>query len=349
MTIDLLSTSVLLFFVMRSVKVSIVIPVYNVESYIEECLCSVIEQTYENIECLIVDDCSPDNSIAIAETIISKSVAEKDKYRILHHTENRGLSAARNTGLKEAKGDYVFFLDSDDKLLPEALENLIAVAERYPEADLIQGNRVNEENSASQASYDSHFEEGYLRDYYEACETTKQQFLSRFPVCAMNKLVRRQFLLDNELYFLEGIIHEDEQWRWDLHNCLGVVCSTNKITYWHRTTNECSIMHSKDLTKSVLSKIQICGNVIDNIRTRGELKFINNLLSPSIKWGWSDYYEKETINRAIVCLCNEIKQKRVPISLHVNLWLWRYIPSCKITNMLWIKIHYELSKMFNTI
>lgn len=334
---------------MRKIIVSIIIPVYKVEPYIEECLCSVIGQTYENIECLIVDDCSPDNSIAIAETIISKLVAEKDKYRILHHTENRGLSAARNTGLKEAKGDYVFFLDSDDKLFPEALENLIAVAERYPEADLVQGNRVNEDCGISAASYDSHFGEGYLREYYEACETTRQQFLSRFPVCAMNKLVKRSFLLDNELYFVEGIIHEDEQWRWDLHNHLGPICSVSTDTYWHRTTNENSIMHSKDLTKSVLSKIQICRNVMTNIHTRHELKFINNIMSPSTKWGWSDCYDKRQVNSAIARLFSEIQQIKIPSSLFVNLWLWRFIPSCRLTNKIMIKVHFELYRMLHAI
>ncbi len=330
---------------MSSIKVSIIIPVYNVEPYIEECLCSVFEQTYRNFECLIIDDCGPDNSIAIVEDLLSKGVDENERYRIIRHERNRGLSAARNTGIKEAKGEYVYFLDSDDKLFPDTLANLTVMAGVYPEADLIQGNIVNEDNSG----YDSHFEKGYLDDHYQAGATTRQIFLSKFPVYAMNKLVKKSFLLDNELYFLEGIIHEDEQWRWDLHNYLGTICSVSTDTYWHRTTNENSIMHSKDLTKSLLSKIQICRNVIKTIQTREELRFVNNLLSPSIKWGWSRYYDNHQINGAIASLFSEINQIKIPTSLRVNLWLWRFMPSCRFYNRIMIKVHFELSKMFKTI
>lgn len=334
---------------MSNVKVSIIIPVYNVEAYIEECLCSVIEQTYRNFECLIIDDSSPDNSIAVAEKMLSLSSLEKNKYRIIRHDRNRGLSAARNTGMKEAKGDYIYFLDSDDKLFPDALANLVDVAEHYPEADLIQGNMINERCAGGSTIYDSHFEHGYLNDYYEASERTRQIFLSRFPVYAMNKLVKKSFLQSNELYFYDGIIHEDEQWRWDLHNHLGPICSVSTDTYWHRTTNENSIMHSKDLTKSVLSKIQICRNVMANTHTRHELKFINNIMSPATKWGWSDCYDKHQVNSAIARLFSEIQQIKIPSSLFVNLWLWRFIPSCILTNKIMIKVHFELSKMFHTI
>ena len=88
--------------------VSIIIPVYNVAEYIEKCLYSVIQQKTYNIECILVDDCGTDNSIEIAEKIINQYNGPIS-FKLLHHNHNRGLSAARNTGINIATGDYVFF------------------------------------------------------------------------------------------------------------------------------------------------------------------------------------------------------------------------------------------------
>ena len=105
-------------------KITIVVPVYNVEPYIEDCLKSVAEQTYKgDIECIIVDDCTPDGSCAIIEHFINEYNGSID-FKLLHHTKNRGLSAARNTGIGAATGEYIYFLDSDDEITPECIELL---------------------------------------------------------------------------------------------------------------------------------------------------------------------------------------------------------------------------------
>ena len=105
-------------------KVSIIIPVYNVGDYIEDCLRSVIRQVYSgDIECIIVDDCGTDNSIALAERLMA-SYKGPIQFIILHHQHNRGLSAARNTGIDVAQGDYIFFLDSDDELTDDSIATL---------------------------------------------------------------------------------------------------------------------------------------------------------------------------------------------------------------------------------
>ena len=94
-------------------KVSIIIPIYNVAPYIKRCLQSVADQTYKDIECILIDDCGSDNSINLAKEFIY-DYKGNILFTILHHEENKGLSAARNTGLRYAKGEYVYFLDSDD-------------------------------------------------------------------------------------------------------------------------------------------------------------------------------------------------------------------------------------------
>ena len=105
-------------------KVSIIIPIYNVETYIEECLQSVMRQTYKGmIECILVDDCGTDNSMKIMEQLIEVYNGPIE-FKVLHHEHNRGLSAARNTGMDAACGDYVYFLHSDDWISDDCIERL---------------------------------------------------------------------------------------------------------------------------------------------------------------------------------------------------------------------------------
>ena len=108
-------------------KLSIIIPVYNVEKYLESCILSVLKQSEINdTEIILVDDCGKDDSINIAKRIV-KEYSVNYNIKIVFHTHNQGLSAARNTGVKNATGDYVFFLDSDDELP----ENTIVTFKEY--------------------------------------------------------------------------------------------------------------------------------------------------------------------------------------------------------------------------
>lgn len=114
--------------------VSIVVPVYNVESYIEECLQSVCSQTYENLEIICVDDVGNDRSMDVV-----RSFAVKDcRIKIIEHDNNKGLVEARNTGLEHVSGDYVFFLDSDDWLSIDAIEKFVRSA-KVGEPDIVVG------------------------------------------------------------------------------------------------------------------------------------------------------------------------------------------------------------------
>ena len=98
----------------RKVLVSIVVPVYNVEKYLERCIQSILEQSYTNLQIILVDDGSTDESGHIAD-----SWNKKDKRILVIHQFNAGLSAARNCGIKQAKGDYILFVDSDDWIHPK--------------------------------------------------------------------------------------------------------------------------------------------------------------------------------------------------------------------------------------
>ncbi len=113
-------------------KLTVIIPVYKVEAYIAATVQSLLGQTFKDFELVIVDDGSPDNSATIAESLLLKSELD---YQVIH-TDNRGVSAARNTGLSVAKGDYVIMVDGDDVLTPDFLAYYANLLKQYPEADV---------------------------------------------------------------------------------------------------------------------------------------------------------------------------------------------------------------------
>ena len=205
--------------------VSIIIPVYNVSPYIERCLQSVINQTYTDIECILVDDCGSDNSIDLAQSFID-GYKGNITFSILHHTKNKGLSAARNTALRHAKGKYVYFLDSDDTITTDCIESLIAKALVYPDVDFVQGNILDERASIS--SYGWHAQ---LPEYCNNHEKLEKYIFFMVVTSAWNKLLKTSFLTEHQLFFPEGIIHEDMYWIFFLTKHVKAVSFVNKGTY----------------------------------------------------------------------------------------------------------------------
>lgn len=183
------------------VKFSIIIPVYNVEAYLRDCLDSVLAQTCADWEAVCVNDGSTDRSL----TILKEYAAKDKRIRIVDQT-NGGLSAARNAGIRVAQGEYIILLDSDDWIVPDALERLnmhidgqdllCFSGQKYFEAD----KTYREPDKLVPATYSSGM------DYYNA-----NALLSRdFPfVCTVLRLYRRAYLEENNLRFTEGIYHED--------------------------------------------------------------------------------------------------------------------------------------------
>ncbi|RZK36675.1 MAG: glycosyltransferase [Hymenobacter sp.] len=115
-------------------KVSVIVPVFKVEAHIEACLQSIIDQTYQDIELIVVDDKSPDNSISLAKEVFAKN--KYTNFRLLENAFNSGVSASRNNGLAVATGEYVLFVDSDDTIVPTMLAEMTAVATEY-EVDIV--------------------------------------------------------------------------------------------------------------------------------------------------------------------------------------------------------------------
>ena len=127
---------------MEDLKVSILVPVYGVEKFIRQCATSLFGQTYANIEYVFVDDCTPDNSIAILQEVLQAYPARKNQVRIVRHQTNRGLGAGRKTALAASTGDLVLNVDSDDYLLPDAVETLVRVQQETT-ADIVTGGYLS--------------------------------------------------------------------------------------------------------------------------------------------------------------------------------------------------------------
>lgn len=206
----------------ESPLVSVIIPVYRVEGYIRACLESVICQTYRRVEVILVDDCGGDASVSIAEGLLRSSSLS---WVTLHHERNRGLSAARNTGVERARGDYIFFLDSDDVLSPQCLELLVERALR-DDADMATGQvAVRLENGEDGAFF--HNDVGQDRDALDAL------LQGHLAVTAWNKLLRRSFYARCGVSFREGLLHEDEVWSFELALCSPKVACIDAVTYFY--------------------------------------------------------------------------------------------------------------------
>lgn len=125
---------------MNDIKVSIIIPMWNVETYIEGCIRNVQNQDFtEGLECIIVDDCGQDKSGEIAQQAIDLYQGPI-VFKLIKHPFNKGCGAARNTGIRNATGQYVYFLDADDKILPHCISAMFDIAERHDYPDMVLGN-----------------------------------------------------------------------------------------------------------------------------------------------------------------------------------------------------------------
>ena len=191
-------------------KISIIVPVYNVAPYIAACLQSVMHQTCQDaLECILVDDCGTDNSMEVVGEML-QSYEGPIGFKVVHHTQNRGLSAARNTGMAEATGDYVYFLDSDDEIAPDCIQCL-ATPLQQEAFDMVVGECRIEGGSIPGVALQ--LPGGTILRGKEILHAYR---LQQWYMMSVNKLYRLDFLRHNALQFKEGILHEDELWTFQL-------------------------------------------------------------------------------------------------------------------------------------
>lgn len=293
---------------------SIIIPVYNVEEYLEECLESVLNQSFIDWEAVCINDGSTDSCADILS-----DYAARDSRIIVVDQQNKGLSAARNTGINNAHGDYILFLDSDDWLEYDTLE---VIAGRLGGNDMIcfGGWHGNQCEANIEASYSSGWE------YYNECALAPHIFPF---VCVVLRCCRRKLFEDNNLRFKEGILHEDNHFTPRLCLLAGrTVVLTN--SFYHYRVRSGSIMATRS-TRSRVDMVHIANDLSEmflnqkNIECRVIFRALTNyyqvayagakreeygMLNQSVAWNL--YYEvsrtkfRHRVNYLLIKHCPEL-------------------------------------------
>lgn len=303
------------------VKVSIVIPVFRVADYIEQCVQSVMAQTYNDIECIIVDDYTDDDSINRCNRLI-EDYRGPISFHVHHHSENRGLSAARNTGIEVSSGTYLYFLDGDDVITPFCIEKMVSLAEKYPGVELVHGEACR---------YPLHHNDSFKRKSLFCCAKTNDEVRNSFYSHqllwnAWNKLLLRDFITRNQLYFREGVLYEDVLWMFFVVKYLSCVCFCNTVTYYQNVRPE-SIMMGTDQQTSAVHYLIVLTDILTHLTPGSEreemsyyaddvckqyVRHRNNVLEYDglIKkfWRYSRQYH---------CLCCQLKAIAAYIVAHI--------------------------------
>lgn len=204
--------------IQESSLVSILVPVFRVEKYIERCARSLFEQTYSNIEYIFVNDCTPDNSIEILENILRDYPHRATFVKVINHDFNKGLSVARNTGLFHATGRYVTFVDSDDYIDSNAIEKLVKKIEQDNSDIVVYDIRYIYSNKTFVQQQNVS---------YNSKEFVSQLLRYELPVCVCGKLYKRSLFYNNDINFINGLnVGED-------------YVTTPRIAYYSQSISYC--------------------------------------------------------------------------------------------------------------
>jgi glycosyltransferase involved in cell wall biosynthesis len=223
--------------------VSILVPVYGVEKYIERCARSIFEQTYHDLDIVFVDDCTPDKSIEILKRVLEEYSDRKAQTRIIRHEHNRGLAAARNTAVAAAVGTFLIHVDSDDWIENDAVEELVKKQEETG-ADFVTGVMVKNEDTL-----DYHYVEPVYKDKNDMMILILSQI---FHHELANRLVKRALYTDHHIKALEGV-NQAEDWRltpmllWYANG----IARLNKTTYHYFMNMESMCNSKKSMDKAL--------------------------------------------------------------------------------------------------
>lgn len=219
-------------------KVSVIIPIYGVERYVGRCVDSLMRQTLDEVEYIFVDDCTPDKSIEVVEEVLVNYPERQGQVTILHHEVNKGLPAARNTGMTVATGEYIFHCDSDDFVEPTLLEDMYRAAKEH-EADYVWCDWfLSYENS-----------ERYMKmpSYSSADEALRGMLAGEMKYNVWNKLVKRNLYVDNGIEFPAGhSMGEDMTMIRVLAHSTSIACVNKALYHYVKTNSDAMTNHLKE-------------------------------------------------------------------------------------------------------
>lgn len=208
--------------------ISVIVPIYKVELYLQECINSIRNQTYKNLEIILVDDGSPDNCPKLCD----KFANEDSRIKVIHKP-NGGLSDARNAGLKQATGEYVIFVDSDDYWTSTSgLISLISCLKDYPQAEVIVFRYKSIFHNKVFTSSPLDLVQINGKDKTDALSYLMIRGDLMTP--AWQKVVRRDTLIKNDIWFKKGLLSEDIDWSLNLYSKISNICAINIPFYAYR-------------------------------------------------------------------------------------------------------------------
>ena len=232
--------------------ISVVVPVYNVEKYLEKCLQSLIEQCYSDMEIVVVDDKSTDRSLCIA-----KKYEKYNNVKVISKEKNTGLSDSRNVGIRESRGQYIMFLDSDDYVEDGCIFKIQEIVKKENEPDIVYFGYSEEYESTNEKyikyGYVSQKDKIYTGEEFAIAELKQRNLYA----AAFFGIYNREFIVRNNLYFESVLLHEDELWTPQ------VILRANKVytsdyVFYHYLRRNGSITRSGNKTKHGQDMICIC-------------------------------------------------------------------------------------------
>lgn len=321
--------------------ISVIVPIYNVEKYLKRCIDSIINQTYKNLEIILVDDGSPDDCAYICDQYLKVD----DRIKVIHK-ENGGLSDARNIGIQHSNGEYISFIDSDDFISPNFIETLFTIC-KETESDIAQCKFIE--------TSDSEFKDEFPLDSFKSysnIEMIKTIYSNMYieSTVVWNKLYKKT--LFNEILFPKGKNHEDEATTYKLFYYANKITTTDKVLYYY-------FMSPNSITRSAFNIKRL--DFIDAIKGRmhffevNENKELYEITQKKYCFYLIEFYLKckEHLNNEkeiLANLKNEYKlnysqaliSKNVSMKAKVMLIILRIQPSL-------YKLLYKLNQIFSSI
>lgn len=324
--------------------VTVSIPVYNCEKYIERSINSVLKQTYPNIEILLVDDKGNDHSSDVIKRIQSEY---PEKIRIIEHKTNQGLSIVRNTGIDHAKGEYLFFLDGDDEIVPDCIEELYRlISETH--SSIAVGEMIAK-NTFKNIEYKIFPFNHSLKSLKENDIVFEHFCNGTWPVSACNKLLRVNFFRRNKIYFVKGLYSQDELWSFHTALKLDSIAFLHKPTYLYYLHAE-SIIFNKtkrnfENHQTIVEYFSKAYNEVSSIKKKHILKHLIIFKETTLTMQWKfmksdSIYWKQNYKRlqkapslsildyfSFFYSINHKKKnlfQNLPVSIGYKLFKWRF-------------------------
>jgi glycosyltransferase involved in cell wall biosynthesis len=240
----------------NNIKVSIIVPIYKVEKYLHKCLDSIVNQTLKDIEIILIDDCGGDNSIEIA-----KEFAKNDsRIKIVQNLKNKGQGYSRNVGIRLAKGEYIAFVDSDDRIESEMYEILYKKALEY-DLDIVKCDFYYEFQN-SLVKYDlSKFCSDFDKIY--KVKDNPLALLGYQITTVWNGMYKKEFLIDNSLFFNEIVKYEDMIFSWGSMLKAQKIMYVPNSLYYYLQINSLSDTNTEKYYKFHLQNTKILGDFIE--------------------------------------------------------------------------------------